>query len=113
MFDKCPSAYMKLYECMYVCGVGVTQVSGSSPKDVAKQLRDQQLILKGHRNNSIVHELNRYIPAAAAFGGERLYICMCTVCMYVCICRVQVYSFAVFNCMYVVYGHILLSDFFK
>ena len=75
MFDKCPSAYLKLYVCMYV-GWGVTQVSGSSPKDVAKQLRDQQLILKGHRNNSIVHELNRYIPAAAAFGGERLYVCM-------------------------------------
>lgn len=48
------------------------EVSGSSPKDVAKQLRDQQLILKGHRNNSIVHELNRYIPAAAAFGGTPL-----------------------------------------
>lgn len=45
------------------------EVSGSSPKDVAKTLRDQELILKGHRNNSIVHELNRYIPAAAAFGG--------------------------------------------
>mmetsp|Transcript_17381 Transcript_17381/g.29371 ORF Transcript_17381/g.29371 Transcript_17381/m.29371 type:complete len:472 (+) Transcript_17381:189-1604(+) len=45
------------------------EVSGSSPKDVAKQLRDQQLVLKGHRNNSIIHELNRYIPAAAAFGG--------------------------------------------
>ena len=44
------------------------QVSGSSPKDVAKQLRDQQMVLKGHRNNSLVHELNRYIPAAAAFG---------------------------------------------
>jgi protein transport protein SEC61 subunit alpha len=45
------------------------EVSGSSPKDVAKQFRDQQLVLKGHRNNSVVHELNRYIPAAAAFGG--------------------------------------------
>jgi protein transport protein SEC61 subunit alpha len=45
------------------------EVSGSSPKDVAKQLRDQQMILKGHRDNSLVHELNRYIPAAAAFGG--------------------------------------------
>ncbi len=45
------------------------EVSGSSPKDVAKQLRDQQLSLKGHRNNSLIHELNRYIPAAAAFGG--------------------------------------------
>lgn len=45
------------------------EVSGASPKDVAKQLRDQQMVLKGHRNNSIIHELNRYIPAAAAFGG--------------------------------------------
>jgi protein transport protein SEC61 subunit alpha len=45
------------------------EVSGASARDVAKQLRDQQLVLKGHRNNSIVHELNRYIPAAAAFGG--------------------------------------------
>lgn len=45
------------------------EVSGSSPKDVAKQFRDQGLILKGHRNNSVYHELNRYIPAAAAFGG--------------------------------------------
>ena len=45
------------------------EVSGSSPKDVAKQLRDQQIVLKGHRNGSLVHELTRYIPAAAAFGG--------------------------------------------
>lgn len=45
------------------------EVSGSSPKDVAKQFRDQQLILKGHRENSVIHELNRYIPTAAAFGG--------------------------------------------
>ena len=77
---------------MYVCMV--MQVSGSSPKDVAKQLRDQQLILKGHRNNSIVHELNRYIPAAAAFGGERLYVCMCTICMYVCMYVCVEYKFA-------------------
>ena len=27
------------------------------------------MVLKGHRNHSLVHELNRYIPAAAAFGG--------------------------------------------
>jgi protein transport protein SEC61 subunit alpha len=45
------------------------EVSGSSPKDVAKQLRDQQIVMKGHRSTSLVHELNRYIPAAAAFGG--------------------------------------------
>jgi len=44
-------------------------VSGSSAKDVAKQLRDQQMMLKGHRESSLVKELNRYIPTAAAFGG--------------------------------------------
>ena len=46
-----------------------TDVSGSSAKDVAKQLRDQQMIIKGHRDTSIVNVLNRYIPTAAAFGG--------------------------------------------
>ena len=45
------------------------EVSGSSAKDVAKQLRDQQMIMKGHRDSSLVKELNRYIPTAAAFGG--------------------------------------------
>ena len=45
------------------------EVSGASPKDVAKQFRDQQMTLKGHRSNSVVSELNRHIPAAAAFGG--------------------------------------------
>jgi protein transport protein SEC61 subunit alpha len=45
------------------------EVSGSAPRDVAKQLREQQMIMKGHRTGSIVHELERYIPTAAAFGG--------------------------------------------
>jgi len=45
------------------------EVSGQSPKDIAKQLRDQGMVMKGHRDTSLIHELNRYIPAAAAFGG--------------------------------------------
>jgi len=45
------------------------EVSGSSANDVAKQLRDQQMVMKGHRNTSLVRVLNRYIPTAAAFGG--------------------------------------------
>lgn len=45
------------------------EVSGQSPKDVARQLRDQNMVLKGQRDTSLIHELNRYIPAAAAFGG--------------------------------------------
>jgi len=44
-------------------------VSGSSPKDVAKQLKDQHMMIKGHRDESTITYLNRYIPTAAAFGG--------------------------------------------
>merc|ERR1712066_339534 len=45
------------------------EVSGSSPRDVAKQLRDQQMMFKGHRDSSLLHVLEMYIPTAAAFGG--------------------------------------------
>jgi len=45
------------------------EVSGSSARDVAKQLRDQQMTMRGHRDTSLEKELNRYIPTAAAFGG--------------------------------------------
>ncbi|KAL8452320.1 hypothetical protein Emag_002439 [Eimeria magna] len=45
------------------------EVSGSSSRDVAKQLRDQQMVMKGYRESSVVQVLNRYIPTAAAFGG--------------------------------------------
>merc|ERR1712224_270411 len=45
------------------------EVSGSSARDVAKQLRDQQMMFKGHREESLLHVLNMYIPTAAAFGG--------------------------------------------
>lgn len=27
------------------------------------------MVMRGHRDSSMVHELNRYIPTAAAFGG--------------------------------------------
>jgi len=45
------------------------EVSGSSAKDVAKQLREQQMVMRGHRESSLEKELLRYIPTAAAFGG--------------------------------------------
>merc|ERR1712232_242223 len=45
------------------------EVSGSSARDVAKQLRDQQMSFKGHRDASLLHVLEMYIPTAAAFGG--------------------------------------------
>eukprot|EP00607_Mallomonas_marina_P006937 CAMPEP_0182429222 /NCGR_PEP_ID=MMETSP1167-20130531/25603_1 /TAXON_ID=2988 /ORGANISM="Mallomonas Sp, Strain CCMP3275" /LENGTH=184 /DNA_ID=CAMNT_0024612615 /DNA_START=929 /DNA_END=1483 /DNA_ORIENTATION=- len=46
-----------------------TEVSGTSPKGVAKTLREQNMIIKGHRDSALEHELGRYIPTAAALGG--------------------------------------------
>lgn len=45
------------------------EVSGASARDVARQLRDHQTVMKGHRNSALIHVLNRYIPAAAVLGG--------------------------------------------
>merc|ERR1719359_826409 len=45
------------------------EVSGQSPRDVAKQLRDQQMYFKGHREQSLLSVLDSYIPTAAALGG--------------------------------------------
>jgi protein transport protein SEC61 subunit alpha len=47
------------------------EVSGQSANEVARNLREQQLFLQGHRDTvgSLRKELNRYIPTAAAFGG--------------------------------------------
>mmetsp|Transcript_6485 Transcript_6485/g.9774 ORF Transcript_6485/g.9774 Transcript_6485/m.9774 type:complete len:490 (+) Transcript_6485:77-1546(+) len=45
------------------------EVSGKGPKGVARELKEQQMIIKGHRDTALEHELNRYIPVAAALGG--------------------------------------------
>jgi len=45
------------------------EVSGSSPRDVARQLEQQGLIMKGKRQSYLTKVLERYIPVAAAFGG--------------------------------------------
>lgn len=45
------------------------EVSGSSPRDVAKQLKDQDKCIKGFSHASTIKILNHYIPTAAAFGG--------------------------------------------
>merc|ERR1712151_1342723 len=44
-------------------------VSGSSARDVAKQLKDQNMMMPGFRDSDLPKQLNRYIPTAAAFGG--------------------------------------------
>lgn len=45
------------------------EVSGQSARDVAKQLRDAQMVFQGYREQSLLAVLNKYIPTAAAFGG--------------------------------------------
>ncbi|KAJ1278751.1 hypothetical protein BS78_04G102700 [Paspalum vaginatum] len=43
--------------------------SGSSARDVARQLADQRLALPGRREGSTYLQLRHYIPTAAAIGG--------------------------------------------
>jgi protein transport protein SEC61 subunit alpha len=50
------------------------EISGSSTRDVAKQLKDQQLTISGFRDVSMHKELKRVIPIAASFGGAVLAV---------------------------------------
>lgn len=45
------------------------EISGTSPANVATQLKEQQMVMRGHRDQSMYRELKRIIPTAAAFGG--------------------------------------------
>jgi len=48
------------------------EVSGSGPRDVAKELQNQKMTYMGHRDGSLYKELKRVIPVAAAFGGATI-----------------------------------------
>jgi len=45
------------------------EVSGSSVRDVANQLKEQDMVKPGFRDSGLKDELKRYIPIAASFGG--------------------------------------------
>lgn len=45
------------------------EISGTSPRDVAKQFKDQGLTINGKRETNVYKELKKIIPTAAAFGG--------------------------------------------
>ncbi|KAM0789533.1 translocon subunit [Microbotryomycetes sp. NB124-2] len=45
------------------------EISGSGPRDVAKQLKDQQMVIAGRSEQSMYKELKKVIPTAAVFGG--------------------------------------------
>ncbi|KAL7539954.1 hypothetical protein ACHAXR_009755 [Thalassiosira sp. AJA248-18] len=46
-----------------------TDVSGTSVRDVSRQMRENGVIIKGHRDTATARVLGRYIPIAAALGG--------------------------------------------
>ncbi|KNF01568.1 hypothetical protein PSTG_05346 [Puccinia striiformis f. sp. tritici PST-78] len=60
-----------LYSCALFSKTWI-EVSGSGPREVAKQLKDQQMVMAGHREGSMYKELKRIIPTAAAFGGATI-----------------------------------------
>ncbi|EED77848.1 predicted protein [Postia placenta Mad-698-R] len=47
-------------------------ISTAGPRDIAKQLKDQQMVMAGHREGSMYKELKRVVPTAAALGGAIL-----------------------------------------
>lgn len=48
------------------------EIAGLSPRDVAKQFKEQGLVIAGHRDTSAYRELKKIIPTAAAFGGATI-----------------------------------------
>jgi len=57
-----------LGSCAYVSLIWMNASSGS-PKEVAKELHENKMMIKGHRMNATIRELSRYIPTAALMGG--------------------------------------------
>ena len=45
------------------------EVSGSNPKEVAQNLKDQRIVAKSGTNKLLRKKLDKYIPIAAYFGG--------------------------------------------
>ena len=45
------------------------EVSGSNPKEVAQNLKDQRIVAKSGTNKLLKKKLEKYIPIAAYFGG--------------------------------------------
>lgn len=66
-----PSFVLLLPQCALFSKTWI-EVSGSGPREVAKQLKEQQMVMAGHREGSMYKELKKVIPTAAAFGGAVL-----------------------------------------
>lgn len=49
-------------------------ISGSAPKDIARQFKDQSIIIAGKRDVSITKELSKIVPVAAVTGAFSLAV---------------------------------------
>jgi protein transport protein SEC61 subunit alpha len=50
------------------------EVSGSAPRDIAKQFKGQQMVVARHCEGSMYKELKCVITTAAVFGGAILSV---------------------------------------
>eukprot|EP01100_Stratorugosa_tubuloviscum_P011488 TRINITY_DN512_c1_g1_i1.p1 TRINITY_DN512_c1_g1~~TRINITY_DN512_c1_g1_i1.p1 ORF type:complete len:479 (-),score=226.59 TRINITY_DN512_c1_g1_i1:115-1551(-) len=57
-----------LVTCVFISKSWI-DLSSTSSKDVAKQLKEQNMVIVSHRETSTIKVLDRYIPIAASFGG--------------------------------------------
>lgn len=48
------------------------KISGSAPKDIAKQFKDQSIVIAGKRDVSVTKELSKVIPTSAVTGAFAL-----------------------------------------
>lgn len=48
------------------------EISGTSPRDIARQFKEQGLVINGKREMNVYKELKRIIPVAAMFGGATI-----------------------------------------
>lgn len=48
------------------------EISGTSPRDVARQFKEQDIVIAGRREVSVYRELKKIIPTAAALGGATI-----------------------------------------
>lgn len=48
------------------------EILGTSPRDVAKQFKEQGLVIARRKETSVYKELKKIIPTAAAFGGATI-----------------------------------------
>lgn len=71
IFDPARTIFYSLF-VIIACSIFAktwTEISGSSPRDVAKTFKQQGIVISGHRDVSITKELRRIIPVAASVGG--------------------------------------------